>query len=262
KHLYLNVGWSFPGLTDEFVDQLKPFMDNGGNIMISGQDVAWETFDETNSPYWSSNKQDFFTDYLNVGWISDGTSSNKPLTANLSDIYASVPSANINAYYGSAYFYPDELSLVNGSIASFYYNNLVSKIAGVRSNDGHKVIFLGVGLEMIGTDTDKENIMKITYDWFHGTITSAEFDAAIASVMGQNFPNPSSSLTYIPVSGLSDNMTFTVTDQLGRVLLSQPVQKNASSITVNTDQLPNGFYLYRIANASNQGVTKSMEVIH
>lgn len=262
KNLYLNIGWSFPGLTDEFVDQLKPFMDNGGNVMISGQDVAWETWDEVNSPYWSANKQDFFTDYLNVGWISDGNASNKPLTANLSDIYAPVPSATINAYYGSTYFYPDQLSLVNNSIPAFYYNNNVAKIAGIRSNNGHKVFFLGVGLEMIGTDADKENIMKITYDWFHGNITSAQFDAQLASVLGQNFPNPSNSITYIPVSGLSEDMTFTVTDELGRVLMSQPVSKSTSSIKVNTSGLSNGIYFYRIANASNQGATKSMEVIH
>lgn len=262
SNLYLNIGWSFPGLTDEFVDQLKPFMDNGGNVFISGQDVAWETFDEAASPYWSQNKQDFFLDYLNVNWISDGNSSNKPLTANMNDIFAAIPSATINAYYGATYFYPDQLDVVNNSIPIFYYNNNVSKIAGIRSNDGHKVVYLGVGLEMIGTDADKETIIKTTYDWFHGNITSAQFDQQMASVMGQNFPNPSSDLTFIPVSGLTSDMTFTLTDQLGRVLISQPVQKTSSKIEVNTKNLTNGVYFYRLVNNSQESATKTMEVIH
>jgi hypothetical protein len=262
SNLYLNIGWSFPGLTDEFVDQLKPFMDNGGNVFISGQDVAWETFDEAASPYWSQNKQDFFLDYLNVNWISDGSSANKPLTANMDDIYTSIPSATINAYYGATYFYPDQLDVVNNSIPIFYYNNNVGKIAGIRSNDGHKVVFLGVGLEMIGTDDDKEAIIKTTYDWFHGNITSAQFDQQMASVMGQNFPNPSGDLTFIPVSGLTSDMTFMLTDQLGRILVSQPVQKTSSKVVVNTNGLNNGVYFYRLVNGSQESVTKTMEVIH
>ena len=132
----------------------------------------------------------------------------------------------------------------------------------IRSNDGHKVVYLGVGLEMIGTDDDKEAIIKTTYDWFHGNITSAQFDQQMASVMGQNFPNPSSDLTFIQVSGLTSDMTFTLTDQLGRVLISQPVQKNSSKIEVSTKNLTNGVYFYRLVNDSQESATKTMEVIH
>src|SRR6185295_17090867 len=86
-HLYLNIGWTFPGLEDAFVYQLQTFMYGGGNVMLSGQDVAWETFDETNSPYWSQLKQDFLNNSFNVGFVSDGTTANDPLTANMSDIF-------------------------------------------------------------------------------------------------------------------------------------------------------------------------------
>jgi hypothetical protein len=246
KNLYLNIGWTFPGLTDEFVNLLRPYLDNGGNLMITGQDVAWEVFDDANSPYATQNKQDFFTDYLGVGWISDGNSTNKPLTANPSDIFTAVPAAGIVAYYGGSYFYPDQLSAEPGAIPTFFYNN-TTRIAGVRSDYGHKVVYLGIGLEMVASSTDKNNIMKTTYDWFHGNITSAEFDATMAT-LGNNYPNPAGDFTLIPVEGISGDVTLTVFNELGQVVFEKHLGKNASDFRLDTAELPQGAYHYRIAS--------------
>jgi hypothetical protein len=260
EHLYLNIGWTFPGLPDEFVDVLRPFMDGGGNVMISGQDVAWETFDEANSPYASQNKQDFFEEYLGVGFVSDGNSTNKPLTANMSDIFTAVPSANINAYYGSTYFYPDQITAEEGAIKTFFYNNSQSKVAGVRSDYGHKVVYLGVGLEMIGTTTDKNNIMKTTYDWFHGNITSSEFDAAISG-LGRSYPNPADGFTIIPLEGVKGPVQLTVHNELGQVLVDERLGNDPGDFVVNTSQMNQGLYFYRI-NSEGLQASGTFVVIH
>ena len=91
KNLYFNVGWSFPSLTDSNVIELTKFLDNGGNMMISGQDIGWETWNTT-TPYGTTATKNFFTNYLNASWNADGGSTNSTLRAVTTDaIYGNVP---------------------------------------------------------------------------------------------------------------------------------------------------------------------------
>jgi hypothetical protein len=53
-----------------------------------------------------------------------------------------------------------------------------------------------------------------------------------------------------------------MTDALGRIVLSQQVSKSASVIEVNTKNLSEGVYLYRLENNNLQGATQKLEVIH
>ncbi|MCS6916711.1 MAG: Omp28-related outer membrane protein [Chitinophagales bacterium] len=248
QHIYLNVGWTFPGLPEEMVTMLKSFMDQGGNVLITGQDVAWESFDNNYSPYASVNKQNFLKDYFKVDFVSDGNSSNKPLTANMNDIFTSVPSATINAYYGTSYFYPDQLKLVSGGIPVFYYNNNTAKIAGIRAESGgHKTVFLGVGLEMIGTATDKNNIIKTTHDWFHGLISSAEWEAVLLGFSA--YPQPASSVLtlQVPRAGLLEAY-----DLCGRRVHSQQVSGNGLTVHWNVSGWAAGHYVVRFTDAERQ----------
>lgn len=114
---------------------------------------------------------------------------------------------------------------------------------------------------MLGTSTHKSAIIKTAYDWFYG-ITGTDAITAGTQQLGQNFPNPSSQVTTIPVSGLTSDMTLIVIDQLGRQIYSQPVSRNTTMIELNTSSLVNGIYFYRLQSASNNIGTKSMQVIH
>ncbi|MBA3675713.1 MAG: T9SS type A sorting domain-containing protein, partial [Chitinophagaceae bacterium] len=53
-----------------------------------------------------------------------------------------------------------------------------------------------------------------------------------------------------------------ITDQLGRVLISQQVKNDATLIEVNTSRLASGVYFYRLDSGFDYGTTKSMEVVH
>lgn len=249
RHIYCNIGWTFPGLSEEMVTMLQSFMDQGGNVLISGQDVAWETFDNVNSPYASATKQNFLKNYFKVDFVNDGNSANKPLTANMSDLYTSVPSAAINAYYGSSYFYPDQLKLVSGGIPIFYYNNNTSKISGIRAEEnGHKSVFLGVGLEMIGTTTDKNNIMKTTHDWFHGLISSSQWTAALEGLAA--YPQPASELLNIRVprpEGLLEAF-----DAYGRKVWQQKLSGSTTLVQWPASGLAPGYYVIRYTTGTDQ----------
>jgi len=264
KNIYYNAGWFFPAFTDDYVTQLMNFMDNGGNLFITGQDIGWDVWtDPIDLGHATPLSQDFYNNYMFANWIDDGGTSNKPLTANVDDgIFGSLGSITINYYYGSTYFYPDQIEPIGDGTTIFYYNNNTSKIGGVRGDNGtFKTVYIAPGIEMLGTSVNKNAIIKTAYDWFYGA-TSATSVQSDGPALGQNFPNPSDGFTLIPVSGLKENMTLTVSDQFGRVLLTQPVTKSASTIEVNTEKFSNGIYMYRLVDDGGKGMVKMMEVVH
>lgn len=264
RNMYYNAGWYFPALTDDFVTELMAFMDNGGNLFISGQDIGWDVWtDPADLGHATPLTQDFYNNYMFADFIDDGSTSNKPLTANSADpVFGALGSTVINYYYTSTYFFPDQITPAGIGTPIFYYNNNSAKVAGVRGDNGiFKTVYIAPGIEMLGTPTNKTNIIKTAYNWFYGITGTADVENA-AQQMGQNYPNPGDDITYIPVDGLTEDMTFSVIDQLGRTIISQVVKKSSTLIEVKTDKLVNGVYFYRLANAANEGTTKRMEVMH
>jgi hypothetical protein len=80
--------------------------------------------------------------------------------------------------------------------------------------------------------------------------------------LGQNYPNPSTDLTYIPVSNLEMDVKMQIVDLAGRVVYEQHVAKGTELISVNTSGIEAGMYLYRLVNGQNAISSKPMQVIH
>ncbi|MFN8360480.1 MAG: DUF1501 domain-containing protein [Candidatus Kapaibacterium sp.] len=72
--------------------------------------------------------------------------------------------------------------------------------------------------------------------------------------LGQNYPNPASTQTTIPVQGILSGMTaqFKLTAIDGREVLTQQVMPGQTSITVDTRALPTGAYIYSVTTGSSR----------
>ena len=57
NNIYYNIGWTFPSLADEDATTLESFLDNGGNLLIAGQDIGWDI--ESGSGYGTTITQNF-----------------------------------------------------------------------------------------------------------------------------------------------------------------------------------------------------------
>ena len=152
RNIYYNVAWTFPPFTDDVVAELASFMDNGGNLLIAGQDIGWATFDP-NSSYFTPATQAFYNDYMQAEYINDGSGSNATLSPVITDdVYGFgfiESSAVIDVYDGN--MWPDQIT-PNSPTATpiFTYNDNQSNIAGIKSDNGtYKVVYLGIGIEMI-----------------------------------------------------------------------------------------------------------------
>lgn len=268
KYLYFNVGWSFPGFTDENVAIFKIILDNGGKLMVSGQDVGWDTWDLTNGGNGTTNTQSFYTNYLNASWVDDGGTSNNNLIVNNSDaIFGLTGTSGIVNLYGNGnngpYFYPDQINATGNGIPIFYYNN-TSKTAAVRSTNGtYRTVYLGFSLEQLQDSSVKIQIMELTHDWFHNIITGIEFDNSVNNLMlGQSIPNPADEYTYIPVENIPNESVLYIFNIKGGKIDEYIIPAGQSQFRLNTVDLDNGTYFYFIHNGKNRSSTRKITVIH
>ena len=261
-NVFYNVAWTFPAFTDPEALALKSFMDNGGKFMVAGQDIGWDVMSGAAGSHGTPATQDLYTNYMKAAFVDDGSTANNKLVANASDaIYGTTATSNI-VDVNAGNMYPDQINPVQNATAIFYYNTTFTKICAVRSTkDQAKVVYFGVGLEMVQTAAVRNDVLKKTYDWFMQGVGMTENLNKSGASLGQNFPNPANDRTTIMVSSVDKDMTLEVSDLMGRTLLNVPVKSESSQISLSTSSLGNGLYFYRLVSSGRVIDTKRMEIM-
>ena len=265
KNIYLNIGWTFPSFTDAEVAQLTTFLNGGGNLLVSGQDIGWDTWSTAAAAPGSGtvNTRAFYTNFLCASWSSDGTTANSTLTTiNTDSVWGWMPNAPIANFYGGTNFFPDEITPVGKGMPIYNYNGSV-RIAGVRAtNKIWKTVYIGTGIEMVNTKLNRSTIIKRAHDWFYGMVATGINELGSASEnLGQNYPNPSNATTTIPLSNIEKDLVMQVVDLSGRVLSSIQVTRGTQLIQLNTADLAQGMYMYRLMDGSKQLASRPMQVV-
>lgn len=256
-NIYWNISWTFPGLTDLGVDAMEPFLDAGGNLFISGQDLGWDTYNNLGT----ANTQSFYTNYLSANFVSDGAASDNMLNWNTSDaIFGTETNSSIVDAYGGGNIYPENITPISPATSIFTYNS--GNTGGIRvEENGHKVVYIGVDTRMISNTAVRDRVIWVSHDWFYGILTGVEMEEEIATAMGQNYPNPSNDMTIIPFTDLNMDVTLRVMDLTGRVVLEAPVAAGTTQFEIATSELSNGAYQYAIFGEDGSMSVKTMEVI-
>lgn len=258
--IFYNASWAFPSLTNDNVAVFKTFLDNGGKMFVSGQDMGWETYESTSG---TGQTKLFYSNYMGANYVADGTATNSTLNIYTNDpIFGTVSTSAITDVY-SGNMYPDVISAKPFSFPVFYYNADSTKLACVRSNSTiFKTVYLSVSLEMIADSNVRKQIIHLSHDWFKGLISSTEFEQlAQAAMLGQNYPNPASSETIIPISGNNNKGLIEFYDLSGRMITIIAVAPNSSYISLNTTNLESGVYFYRYVSGDKHSSMMKMMVV-
>lgn len=268
KNVYYNVGWTFPGLTDDYAALFAKYLDAGGNLFISGQDFAWDCMDSANTnSHSTAASREFFKKYISASFVDDGTSANKTINS-VKDgpLFRLIGSSSLTCPYGTdanknPYMYPDVVQPLGDAKAIFYYNNSPSKFGGILcQTDKYKLVFLGVSLEMINSTDYKNAIIKLTHDWFNGTITQVEFENKMQA-LGNNYPNPASTFTTIPLNSLNEASTLRIRDIFGNIVYTNSINSGIDKIDINTTNFTNGTYFYEIESKGEVSARKMMNIV-
>lgn len=259
--IFYNVGWTFPGLTDDLVAQLSTFLDNGGRLFIAGQDIGWEAFDG-GAQYSTQAKMDFYNNYLHANYVGDGsTNANVAFNLNTNDvIFGGTTSTTLKNFYGGTYFFPDDITAMGIGAVTAYYGAGTTKPGGVRSwNNINKTVYFPPGMEMVTSVAVKDQIVKLSYDWFNDLISVEEYDAAMAK-LGQAYPNPANGNVFIPITNAFANSSIQVTDITGRVVLTQSTN-GQTTVELNVAALNAGYYTYRIVSGNTATNALPLEIV-
>jgi hypothetical protein len=136
----------------------KSYLNNGGRLFISGQDIGW------NLTYFGFETDDFYHNYLHAQYVQD-SSRTKILSGTLNDPIGNGLTLNIWGGDGAKnQYWPDVIEAISPAVPVFTYESDYE--AALRVDTGtFKVVYFGFGFEGINSKTDRDNVMKRVMDW-------------------------------------------------------------------------------------------------
>jgi hypothetical protein len=156
------TGNSYPGPILPYEAVLKSFLDGGGNLFMSGQDLLDQAAGTT----------PFVHDYLHVTW--DGTESqNDKATASVTSVAGNPVTNGIgtvplnHAILGANF--EDEITPNGGALAAFLDDGVAKGTPGpdaLTFSGGYKVVFLAFPLEAYGSAAQKADLIARTLTFF------------------------------------------------------------------------------------------------
>ena len=153
---------SFPSLNTDDIDNLKSYLNNGGNLFLTGQDIGWDF----NDPEGYNYGNPFYADYLHADYVSNISHNlhvvgevGNPISSELAYFITGGDGANNQ-------FSPDIIEPKPEANTVFSYSNFQG--AGVTYSGNYKVVYFGFGFEGIDNYTTRNTVLNNIIDWFSG----------------------------------------------------------------------------------------------
>src|SRR4029079_19570091 len=157
---YKNVVWftgnSYPAPVVPYEPVLKAFLDNGGRLLMSGQDILDQAAGTT----------PFVHDYLHITWDGSEAQNDKP-TAPVMGVTGNPVSNGIgpvpidHTVLGAQF--EDQLTPNGTATGTFTDNPVVHNYAVNFANATYKTVFLGFPLEAYGTAAQKADLVARSF---------------------------------------------------------------------------------------------------
>lgn len=263
---YNIISWTGAGVKPAFypeeVDNLKHYLDYGGKLFITGQDIGADVFLPTGQ---SQFAQSFYTDYLKADFVAD--------ISNLFIIrgIAGDPISNGVQLIANGTIYGlslDKIAPVDttASAAFLYFNG--PDIAGIKvAAETHGVVYLSFGLEQIVDQAVRDTILSRSIAWLSDIVTNINPDDNIVVsdfVLEQNYPNPFNPLTVIkyqvPEASMVSIKVFDVLGKETATLVNEQKDAGSYQVEFNAANFASGIYFYQMT-AGNFTAVKKMSLL-
>lgn len=260
------TGRAYPTLDPNDRSALARFLDQGGRILITGQDLGWELCD-SGSPIFNPDGSTtaFYQNYLGAEYLEDSaemqyvfTPRDQPdldsLITKLDDSQE-FPSVIRPINGASAFLAYHDTSLVGASAQVVQELFLQSPKAGVRITKGaSRLAYLAFGLEGISTKNDLAKLLGNILNWLGIDTTTTKVGKSMVLsgrfALASNYPNPFNAETFIEFT-VPDAapVCLEIYDVLGRRLETLFETTRALGhyrIRFDGQAHPSGIYFYRI----------------
>ncbi len=248
-----------PGLTPADLGPLAYYVQHGGGLLLSGQDLAWSGCDP-GSPDYSPATLSWFQGILGVAYDSDTGGDNQlagvaaePLLTDFAGLLTGGTGANANSS-------PDEVSATTGATSLTYQSGATAAVRHSYGN-GHS-FFCGFGFENLATGANRLALIEAVLAWFDPPSAVPQWGPGLTASLQPNPFNPSTTLAWqLPHAG---RLQITVHDLSGRrvaVLHDGPAETGPGTLiwqgkNAAGRDLPSGVYLCRLRHGADTVMRK------
>lgn len=291
-HTFSKIIWmcanTKPTITEDDRNALSAYLDSGGNLYLSGLDIAYELADPA-SPYYSTATLEFFNNYLHSDYVQ--RSPNQLAAQGIDGDPISNGLGIIGLIGGSGASTVGPNSKPNEISPAANDPNAAASVGLLRTPPGPADSYCGVlslhpgtsatgrvllttfGFETLSDAAKRSTIAERVIDWLSGpTAIDDDEPPAIANrfELKANYPNPfnpSTIISYVlPNSEGNDNVSLVIFNQLGqkvRTLVNETQPAGAHQATWNgLDDagrgVASGVYFYKLQYGEHQATRKML----
>jgi hypothetical protein len=253
-------GWAFPTVDADDRAALAEYLDGGGRLFITGQDIGWEMNDI------GGEARTWYRNYLHANYINDDTNDftlegfpGDPIGDGISLVIAGGDGANNQDYPSDI----DPLGVDASGV--FYYDG--QRNGAVKADTGvYRVVYLAFGYEAINNAADRALVMERIMNWLMPVVSAPDGVPRALELVG-NVPNPFNPKTEIVFRlGSATDVELTVYDIAGHRIVglvdgARPAGENRVAWDGRDTRgraMPAGTYFYRLEGA---GLTESGKMV-
>ena len=158
-----NIGWAFPSLDEMDRDFLRQYLDAGGNLFLSGQDIGWDLNDNDDNI-----DLDFYNNYLHADYIADDANF-YDLAGVVGDPISDEIDLHIQGGDGANnQEYPSRIAAFDdAAVELFHYtnNNSAAAVRAIHPGSEARLVYFAFGYEAIDNPADRELTMARIVSW-------------------------------------------------------------------------------------------------
>ncbi|MCH8306052.1 MAG: M6 family metalloprotease domain-containing protein [Candidatus Marinimicrobia bacterium] len=240
----------------EYQDSLSAFLDNGGNLLITGKNIGNDIGDT-----------DFFQNYLHTRWI--GESSRLLFEGSEGSFTEGMLIGATGGDGADNQGNEVDLLLPDSHPASHAIFDNTDGVVATAINSDYNVVYLGFGFEAVTAHlsslTSRDTLMTAIMDWFE-TIVSVDDEKEIVRPLAfgleQNYPNPFNPLTEINYSidkaGQTKLVIYNLLGQKVVTLVDRFKLPGRFRVQWDASKFASGVYFYKLTTGENTKVRKML----
>lgn len=179
------VGYSFPTVDATDRAALTTYLNGGGALFLTGQDIGWEMTDI------GADALDWYHNVVHANFIADDT-NDLTLVGEPGDPIGDGLSLNIGGGDGANnQEYPSDID-PRDATASVVLRYDAARNGGIKVDTGvYRLVYFAFGFEAINNAAHRALVMQRVIDWLApGTVAVPTHDAPAAATLVGNWPNP------------------------------------------------------------------------
>jgi hypothetical protein len=250
-------GNSLPAFYQEEVNNLQSYLDLGGKLLMSGQNIGSDIFEAGGQ---SQFAQSFFNNYLHSNYVADFGGA-YILSGFTGDPITDGIQFTLNTVYTRS---PDEISAFDANTTPIIQFLAGPKISSVRTDDGnHKVVNFGFGFEQVNDAAQADSLIARSIRWLTaGIVLNNPVEGTVVKdyKLEQNYPNPFNPSTIISYSIPEESqVSLVIYDVMGREVANLVKAKQSAGnyeVEFDASSIASGTYFYKLTAGDFTSVKK------